>query len=72
MEFTASPPSRQFQYASFDEAVESLLEQLILPNEEQTRDELREVLEQWLVLHDGALTPPAAEKMVGTIMRWRT
>ena len=71
VEITVSPPSRQFQYASFDEAVESLLEQLILPNDEQTRDELREVLEQWLVQQDGALTPPAVEEMVGAVMWWR-
>jgi hypothetical protein len=70
VEITVSPPSRQFQYASVDEAVESLLEQLILPNDEQTRDELREELEQWLVQQDGALTPPAAEEMVGAVMWW--
>jgi SAM-dependent methyltransferase len=71
VEITSSPPSRQFQYASFDEAAESLQEQLILPNDEQTRDELRGVLEQWLVQQDGALMPPAAEKMVGAVIWWR-
>jgi hypothetical protein len=71
VEITVSPPIRQFQYASFDEAVDTLLEQLILSNGEQTRDELREVLEQWLVLQDGALLPLAAEKMVGAVIWWR-
>jgi hypothetical protein len=71
VEITVSPPSRQFQYASFDEAAESLLEQLIFPNDEQTRDELRGVLEQWLVRRDGALMPPAAEIMIGAVIWWR-
>ena len=71
VEITAAPPSRQFQYSSVDEAVESLLEQLILPNDEQTRDELRGLLEQWLVQQDGVLMPPTAEKMVSAVLWWR-
>jgi 2-polyprenyl-3-methyl-5-hydroxy-6-metoxy-1,4-benzoquinol methylase len=71
VEITGSPPSRQFQYPSVDEAVESLLEQLILPNDEQTRDELRRSLEQWLVQQDGVLMPPTGEKMVSAVIWWR-
>jgi len=71
VEITGSPPSRQFQYSSVDEAVESLVEQLILPNDEQTRDELRKLLEQWLVQQDGMLMPPTGEKMVSAVIWWR-
>ncbi len=71
VEITGSPPSRQFQYSSVDEAVESLLEQLILPNDEQTRNELRRLLEQWLVQQDGVLMPPTGEKMVSAVIWWR-
>ncbi len=70
VEITGSPPSRQFQYASVDEAVKSLLEQLILLDDEQTRDELRRLLEQWLVQQDGVLMPPTAEKMVSAVLWW--
>jgi 2-polyprenyl-3-methyl-5-hydroxy-6-metoxy-1,4-benzoquinol methylase len=70
VEIINSPPSRQFQYSSVDEAVESLIEQLILPNDEQTRKELRTLLGQWLVERDGALVPPVESKMVSAIIWW--
>ncbi len=70
VEVVSSPPSRQLQYASLDEAVGSLSEQLILPVDEQTRNELRRLLEQWLVQRDGALMPPTGEKMVSAVIWW--
>jgi len=70
VEIINSPSSRQFQYSSVDEGVESLIEQLILPNDEQTRKELRTLLEQWLVERDGALVPPVEKKMVSAIIWW--
>ena len=69
VEIITSPPSRQFHYASVDEAVESLLEQLILPNNEQTRYELRGLLEQWLVQQDDVLMPPTGEQMVSAVIK---
>ena len=70
VEIIDSPPSRQFQYTSVDEAVESLLEQLILPDDEQTRNELRRLLEQWLIERNGILVPPVEKKMVSAIIWW--
>src|SRR5579883_1433169 len=70
VEIIDSPPSRQFQYTSVDEAVESLLERLILPDDEQTRNELRRLLERWLVEREGILVPPVERNMVSTIIWW--
>jgi len=64
--FTLPPTLR---YPSLDEAVEESLEQLILPNDEQTRGELRPLLEQWLIERGGMLVPPV-EKVVSAIIYW--
>lgn len=56
------------RYPSVDVAVEELLEQLILPDDEQTRREVRRLVEPWLVERDGALVPPV-EKMVCAIIQ---
>ncbi len=45
-------------YPSLDVATEELLEQLILPDDEQTKNELRQLLEKWLIERDGVLLPP--------------
>lgn len=57
------------RYPSLDIAVEELLEQLILPDDQQTRNELRQQLGTWLVERDGMLVPPISE-MVYAIMYW--
>jgi 2-polyprenyl-3-methyl-5-hydroxy-6-metoxy-1,4-benzoquinol methylase len=57
------------RFPSLDVAVEELVEQLILPNDEKTRDELRNLLRDWLVEHDGILVPPIKET-VCAIMWW--
>jgi SAM-dependent methyltransferase len=49
------------RYDTLDRAVEEQLEQLILPDTEDTRVELRRLLEQWLVERDGVLMPPVDE-----------
>lgn len=69
VEVVNAPPGLQFHYSSLDAAVEGLLEQLILPDDAQTRNELRRLLEQWLVEQDGVLVPPT-EKMVSAIIWW--
>ena len=68
----ASPPGPQLRYPSLDAAVELLLEQLILPDNEQTRDELRRLLAQWLVEQDDMLVAPVEKKMVCAIIWWQT
>ena len=55
------------KYPSVDVAVEEMLEQLILPDDEKTRAELRQLLQGWLVERDGMLVPPVGE-MVGAII----
>ena len=45
-------------YSSLDVATEELLEQLILPDNEQIRGELQRLLEAWLIERDGAFIPP--------------
>ncbi len=57
-------------YASLEEAVEELMEQLILPDNEKTRGELRSLLADWLVEREGMLRPPSFE-IVAAIM-WFT
>jgi len=66
VETVTLPPS--MRYPSVDVAVEELLEQLILPGDEQTRSELRRLVEPWLVERDDALVPPG-EKIVCAIIR---
>jgi SAM-dependent methyltransferase len=61
------PPS--IRYPSREIAVEELLEQLILPDDAQTRRKLRELLRTWLVERDGMLVPPVSE-MVSAILSW--
>ncbi len=46
------------RYPSLDIATEELLEQLILPDDELTRSELRRLLQAWLIERDGAFIPP--------------
>ena len=68
VEVVKVPPVQH--YPSYDVAVEELLEQLILPDNTQTRDELRNLLQGWLVERDGVLRPPL-EEMVFAIIWWR-
>ena len=58
-------------YPSYDVAVEELLEQLILPDNAQARDELRTLLQDWLIKQNGVLKPPIDE-MVFAIICWET
>jgi len=58
-------------YPSYDVAVEELLEQLILPDNPPTRQELRNLLQDWLVEQDGVLKPPV-DDMVFAIIAWET
>ena len=46
------------RYPSLDFAIEELLEQLILSDDEHTRSELRKLLGAWLIERDGVLIPP--------------
>lgn len=55
------------RYPSLDVAVDEVLEQLILPDDEKTRTELRQLLKGWLVEREGMLVPPVGE-MVGAII----
>lgn len=66
VEIVETPQS--LRYPSLDIAVDELVEQLILPDHEQTRTELRGLLEGWLIEKDGMLAPPV-EKMVCAIMQ---
>jgi SAM-dependent methyltransferase len=54
-------------YASLEEAVEEQMEQLILPDNEKTRRELRALLADWLVERDGMLRPPQREMAAAMI-----
>lgn len=54
-------------YPSLEIAVEEVSEQLILPGDEKTREELRQLLQEWLVERDGMLVPPV-EGMIGAII----
>ena len=55
------------KYPTLDIAVEEILEQIILSNDEMTQTELRQLLQGWLVERDGMLMPPKGE-MAGAIM----
>lgn len=59
------------RYPSLDVAVEELAEQLIVPGDEKTRGELRDLLATWLVERDGMLVPPA-QKMACAIIWWNS
>ncbi len=54
-------------YPSVDVAVEEVSEQLILPGDDATREELCQLLEDWLVERNGMLVPPV-EAMIGAII----
>lgn len=58
VEVVAFPHSSSMRYTSLEHATSELLEQLILPNDDQTRDELQSLLYGWLVSSDGMLAPP--------------
>ncbi len=60
--------TQTLRYPSLDIAVDELIEQLILPDNEKTRTELRGLLTGWLVERDGMLMPPY-EKMVCAIIQ---
>ncbi|MEO8956745.1 MAG: hypothetical protein ABI465_19515 [Ktedonobacteraceae bacterium] len=72
VEMAALPPGPQLHYPSLDAAVESFLEQWILPDNEQTRGELRRLLVRWLVEQDNMLVAPVEKKMVSAIIWWET
>ena len=65
VEIVKIPPG--LRYPSLDVAVEEMLEQLILPDDEQTRSELRELLGNWLVEREGILVPPIKEMVYAII-----
>ncbi len=67
VEIVMLPPS--LRYPSLDIAVTELMEQLILPDDEKTRVELRTLLEGWLVERGGMLVPPIQE-VVCAIIWW--
>ena len=55
------------RYSSLDVAVGEMLEQLILPDDERTRAELRELLATWLIERNGVLVPPVDEQTCAII-----
>lgn len=56
-------------YPTLDAAVEQLMEHLILPETQETRSELRSLLQECLVEEDGELVPPTRE-MVSAIIHF--
>jgi SAM-dependent methyltransferase len=68
VEIVTLPPS--LRYPSLNVAVTEMTEQLILPEDEKTRVELRALLERWLVERDGMLVPPQ-QKVVCAIIWWK-
>ncbi|QBD82708.1 class I SAM-dependent methyltransferase [Ktedonosporobacter rubrisoli] len=68
VEVVSKPPS--WRYHNYEVAVEELIEQLILPDNERTRTELRRMLEAWLWEKDGMLVPPVSE-MSSAIVYWQ-
>jgi SAM-dependent methyltransferase len=48
-------------FSSLGQAVDELLEQLILPHDEATRSELKQLLGGWLVERNGILVPPGED-----------
>ncbi len=67
VEIVSLPPS--LRYPSLDIAVHEMAEQLILPEDEKTLLELRDMLGEWLVEIDGMLVPPG-QKMQSAIIWW--
>jgi SAM-dependent methyltransferase len=67
VEVVKSPQSLLFP--SLDDAVTALSEQLILPDDQKTRNELRELLAGWLIERDGMLRPPG-DDLVCAIVSW--
>ena len=57
----------EFLESAPPDAVEEVSEQLILPGDDATREELRQLLEDWLVERNGMLVPPV-EAMIGAII----
>ncbi len=55
------------RYPSLDVAVQEMMEQLILSDDEQTRSELRALLAPWLVEQDGFLVQPEQEMVCAII-----
>ena len=54
-------------FASLDAAVDEMLDMLILPADEHTRELLRVQLSEWLVPREEELAPPQAD-MVSAIL----
>ena len=69
VEIVSLAPS--LRYPSLEVAGEELAEQLILPGDKKTREELRALLADWLVERDGMLVPPPKE-MVCAIIWWES
>jgi FkbM family methyltransferase len=67
VEIARMPGSLRFP--SVEIAAQELSEQLLLPDDPQTRDELINLLREWLVPRDGMLVPPLKE-MVVAIVSW--
>lgn len=69
VEIVTLPPS--LRYPSLEVAVLELQEQLILPDDEKTHEELRALLKGWLVEQDDLLVPPT-QNTVCAIIWWKT
>ena len=67
VEIVTLPPS--LRYPSLDVAVTEISEQLILPDDEKTRRELHDLLEEWLIVRDDMLLPPLQD-LVCAIIWW--
>ena len=66
VEVVRTPSSLHF--ADMDSAVEEMLEMLVLPDNQQTREDLRVQLEQWLVPQGSELGPPQPE-LISAILK---
>ncbi len=67
VEIVSLPPT--LRYPSLDVAVQELTEQLILPDDQYTREELKVLTGDWLIEQNGELVPPVVE-MACAIMYW--
>lgn len=67
VEIVRTPNS--LRYASLEVAENELIEQLILPDQPEIRQELRALLQDWLVPDEGALRPPQKE-LVSAILEF--
>ncbi len=54
-------------FPTLDVATDGMLEQLILPDNEQTRKELQDLLKTWLIERDGVYVPPVDEQTCAII-----